>query len=140
MQEEIEGVLVKTPWFSSLSDCIIVADKGDALNSLSMLLSKTGLAIVIEPIATSVSYSGSEIVLTWDDANPIMITVFEDVNANRNSPDGKKKRASEVAVQIIKAFKPSVPATPCCFTKAVLQSDSDGKCVYSLSGRAIVKL
>lgn len=134
IQEQIRDHLIATPGFAGLNKNILIADQGSILETIDVAVGKIGLAIIIEPTLTHFHYSGNSIVLVFDDEHPLTITVFESVVTNRG-PAGTRRRASEIAVAIVKAFRPGqTPSPPCVFTKAVLQADSQGKCVYTLSG------
>lgn len=133
MQETVRDWLNRDSYFGTHT--IVLADRGDVMEASQALVGKTGLAIIVEPTQADISYSGSNIVLSFDEQNPCTIVVWESVLTNRSSA-GTGRRASEVAMRIIKQFRPGqTPAAPCTFTKAALASDSNGQCIYTLTGK-----
>lgn len=132
VQEAVRDHLIKDPKFQELQDSIILADRGTVLDGLDQLVAKLGVAIIIEPTEADIQYSGNNIILNFDESSPISITVWESVTTNR-SPAGTRRRASELAIQIAKQFRPGqTPAAPVTIRKARLASDSNNRCIYTL--------
>jgi hypothetical protein len=128
IQEAIAAWLQSQSYFADLP--IFLADQGNVLENLKINLAKLGLAIVIEPTTPTFGYSGT--VIQMD--TPVAITVWETVLTNRGAT-GSRKRASEVVIQIVRAFKPQTPAAPCVIVDAQLKRDSAGECVYTLTAK-----
>lgn len=134
VQEEILAHMIKNPSFGAISANILLADQGNIVDTLDVQIAKLGLAIIVEPTFADLQYSGSNIVINFDQTHPLTVTVWESVLSNR-SATGTGRRASEVAIQIVKQFRPGqTPAAPCTFVKARLESDSNGRCIYTLLG------
>jgi hypothetical protein len=134
IQEEIRDFLLKDSWFGALTANILLADRGTILETLDIEIAKLGLAIIIEPTEADLQYSGSSIIVNFEEASPMSVIVWENVLSNRSNT-GTGRRASEVAIRIAKQFRPGqTPDAPCVFRKARLSSDSNGKCIYTLAG------
>jgi hypothetical protein len=128
IQESIAAWLQARPYFTGIS--ILIADQGNIIEEIKTTLAKLGICIVIEPTTPTFGYAGAAVQMDV----PVAITVWESVIANR-SPTGTRKRASEVVVEIVRAFKPQTPAAPCVIADAQLKRDSGGECVYTLNAK-----
>jgi len=134
IQQEIRDHLIKDSYFGALGKNILLADRGTIIETLDVEIAKLGLAVIVEPTLADLQYSGSNLVINFDAAQPLTVIVWENVLSNR-SATGTGRRASEVAIKIVKQFRPGqTPAAPCTFVKARLESDSNGRCIYTLQG------
>lgn len=134
IQEELKAWIMRDPWFLPLEKNILLADQGDILDNIAVDVAKLSFAIIIEPTEADLLYSGDQITCSFDESNPLTLTVWENVWTNR-SATGSRRRASEVAIKLARHFRPGqTPAAPCVIRKARLMSDSNGKCIYTCIG------
>lgn len=127
-QEQAAAWIKARPWFAGIP--VVTADQGNVLEAITANLSKLGLCIIVEPSEPAFSYAGTRINVDL----PIVLTVWENVLFNRGST-GTRKRASAVAMELVRAFRPQTPAAPCVVTEAQLRRDSGGECVYTVTAR-----
>lgn len=127
-QEQAAAWIKARPYFAGIP--VLIADQGNVLESITANLAKLGLCIIVEPSEPAFGYAGTKINVEI----PVVFTVWENVLLNRG-PAGTRKRASAVAMELARAFRPQTPAAPCVVTDAQLRRDSGGECVYTLTAR-----
>lgn len=129
IQGSLAEWLSARPYFAAIP--ILIADQGNVIENVQIAIKKLGLCIVIEPSTPTFGYSGATVMMDC----PAAITVWENVLLNR-SETGSRKRAGEVAIEIVKALKPQqTPAPPAVVADAQLKRDSGGECVYTLTAK-----
>lgn len=133
LQKAVHDWIVAIPYFAGIP--ILTAEQGNSLEAVNMAVAKLGLCIIVEPGVPTFTYAGSDINMDY----PVRIIVWEKVITN-NGPNGLRKRASAVCIEVVKALRPQTPPAPCVCTEAELTRDSGGDCVYTLVAKKKFKL